>query len=96
VDGAPEGKGNPRKDQARDEDCASSGHGLHGTLQPACSAAEHQHDVARHLLRVDVAGGLDDLLEIKLLAAPEDNLFVVGDDDQSIYGWRLACACKTA
>jgi superfamily I DNA/RNA helicase len=27
---------------------------------------------------------------IRLLVAPEDNLFVVGDDDQTIYAWRLA------
>ncbi|MEO6577627.1 MAG: ATP-dependent helicase, partial [Candidatus Limnocylindria bacterium] len=27
---------------------------------------------------------------VRRLAAPEDNLFVVGDDDQTIYAWRLA------
>ena len=27
---------------------------------------------------------------VRILAEPEDNLFVVGDDDQTIYAWRLA------
>ena len=44
-----------------------------------------------HLL-VDEAQDLDrSQLDLALaLAAPEDRIFFVGDDDQSIYGWRLA------
>jgi ATP-dependent DNA helicase UvrD/PcrA len=44
-----------------------------------------------HLL-VDEAQDLDraQLRMALLLAAPDNRIFLVGDDDQSIYGWRLA------
>ena len=44
-----------------------------------------------HLL-VDEAQDLDrsQLRMALLLAAPQNRIFLVGDDDQSIYGWRLA------
>ena len=44
-----------------------------------------------HLL-VDEAQDLDrmQLRMALILAAPENRIFLVGDDDQSIYGWRLA------
>jgi DNA helicase II / ATP-dependent DNA helicase PcrA len=44
-----------------------------------------------HLL-VDEAQDVDasQLRLALLLAAPENRVFLVGDDDQSIYGWRLA------
>ena len=45
----------------------------------------------RHIL-VDESQDLDraQLRLALLLAAPENRIFLVGDDDQSIYGWRLA------
>ena len=45
----------------------------------------------RHLL-VDESQDLDraQLRLALLLAAPANRIFLVGDDDQSIYGWRLA------
>ena len=48
-------------------------------------------DRCAHLL-VDEAQDLDRTqLELALLlAAPANDVFLVGDDDQSIYGWRLA------
>ena len=59
---------------------------------------EHDGDVlaawrraCTHLL-VDEAQDLDrmQLRMALLLAAPANRIFLVGDDDQSIYGWRLA------
>ena len=48
-------------------------------------------DRCRHLL-VDESQDLDraQLRLALLLAAPRNQIFLVGDDDQSIYGWRLA------
>lgn len=49
------------------------------------------HNRCSHLL-VDEAQDVDrsQLRLALLLAAPENRIFLVGDDDQSIYGWRLA------
>ena len=54
-------------------------------------AARRGGRAARHLL-VDEAQDLDraQLRLALLLAAPANRIFLVGDDDQSIYGWRLA------
>ncbi|MEW5991225.1 MAG: ATP-dependent helicase [Chloroflexota bacterium] len=52
---------------------------------------ETWRDRCAHLL-VDEAQDLDrsQLRLALLLAAPANRIFLVGDDDQSIYGWRLA------
>jgi DNA helicase II / ATP-dependent DNA helicase PcrA len=56
---------------------------------PAILAA--WRDRCQHLL-VDEAQDLDraQLRLALLMAAPANRIFLVGDDDQSIYGWRLA------
>ncbi len=60
-------------------------------LEGATTLREQWRDRCRHLL-VDEAQDLDrmQLRFALLLAAPANNIFLVGDDDQSIYGWRLA------
>src|SRR6185436_18715483 len=52
---------------------------------------ERWRERCAHLL-VDEAQDLDraQLRLALLLAAPANRIFLVGDDDQSIYGWRLA------
>jgi superfamily I DNA/RNA helicase len=60
-------------------------------LEASAVLLERWRAACRHLL-VDEAQDLDrSQLDLALLlAAPENRIFLVGDDDQSIYGWRLA------
>jgi superfamily I DNA/RNA helicase len=59
------------------------------TTEPAL--LERWRDRCGHLL-VDEVQDVDrsQLRSALLLAAPSNRIFLVGDDDQSIYGWRLA------
>ena len=61
------------------------------TLERDSGALERWRARCAHLL-VDEAQDLDraQLRMALLLAAPVNRIFLVGDDDQSIYGWRLA------
>ena len=64
----------------------------------ACDLLEHDAAVRQRWqgrfshLAVDEFQDVDaaQLRMVRLLAEPEQNLFVVGDDDQTIYAWRLA------
>jgi superfamily I DNA/RNA helicase len=60
-------------------------------LEVSARLLDRWRAACRHLL-VDEAQDLDrSQLDLALLlAAPENRIFLVGDDDQSIYGWRLA------
>ena len=60
-------------------------------LRDHSAVQQHYQLRFRHLL-VDEFQDVDDLQNawLKLLAGDERPLFVVGDDDQSIYGWRGA------
>jgi len=61
------------------------------TLEANATVLERWRRRCAHLL-VDEAQDLDraQLRLALLLAAPLNRIFLVGDDDQSIYGWRLA------
>jgi superfamily I DNA/RNA helicase len=60
-------------------------------LEADAGAPRHWRSACSHLL-VDEVQDLDrSQLELALLlAAPSNRIFLVGDDDPSIYGWRLA------
>ena len=62
-----------------------------GRLERDSALLERWRDHCAHLL-IDEAQDLDrsQLRLALLLAAPANRVFLVGDDDQSIYGWRLA------
>ncbi|MCL4369246.1 MAG: UvrD-helicase domain-containing protein [Actinobacteria bacterium] len=55
-------------------------------------ALRHEYQDQFEYLLVDEFQDLNraQLLLLQILALPENNLFVVGDDDQMIYGWRGA------
>ena len=60
------------------------------TLEANATVLERWRGRCAHLL-VDEAQDLDRAqLRLALLASPLNRIFLVGDDDQSIYGWRLA------
>ena len=61
------------------------------TLEATAAVLERWRGRCAHLL-VDEAQDLDraQLRLALLLASPLNRIFLVGDDDQSIYGWRLA------
>jgi superfamily I DNA/RNA helicase len=60
-------------------------------LEGDAALLERWRERCSHLL-VDEVQDVDrsQLRLALLLAAPDDRVFLVGDDDQSIYGWRLA------
>jgi len=60
-------------------------------LQSGAALRLRWQDRFRHVL-VDEFQDVDSAQQrlVRLLAAPQDNLMVIGDDDQTIYAWRLA------
>src|ERR1043166_5898759 len=69
----------------------ASGSSRWSIASPSSGRSRRRHQRATGLL-VDEAQDLDraQLRLALLLAAPANRIFLVGDDDQSIYGWRLA------
>jgi DNA helicase-2/ATP-dependent DNA helicase PcrA len=60
-------------------------------LEREAAVLSRWHARAAHLLVDEVQDVDRSQLRLALLvAAPENRIFLVGDDDQSIYGWRLA------
>jgi hypothetical protein len=81
----------PRSGDAAAWTSTTSSRGHCDLLAHDAGALATWREVCRHLL-VDEAQDLDraQLRLALLLAAPANRIFLVGDDDQSIYGWRLA------
>ncbi|HET7494624.1 MAG TPA: ATP-dependent helicase [Candidatus Limnocylindrales bacterium] len=65
--------------------------GAHDALRAEAALLSRWRQRCQHLL-VDEVQDVDrcQLQLALLLASPADRIFLVGDDDQSIYGWRLA------
>src|SRR5690606_1066714 len=67
---------------------------IYFAVQDLLAVPEHRHQIQRRFEHVLVDEFQDlngtQLALVDIISRPHRNLFVVGDDDQLIYGWRFA------